>query len=96
MKYPSLFEPRHYGQLSPGTPGANLTYLAHPLPGQSFKGAKSVIWTPEMQRMFVLKDKLFGCMKKCMVSMATINMILEHGGVHTKLVIYPLLLILDH
>ena len=35
-------------------------------------------------------------MKKCMVSMATVNMSLEHGGVHTQLVISPLLLILDH
>ena len=49
-----------------------------------------------MQRIFVLKDKLVCAMKKCMVSMATVNMILEHRGVHTKLVIYPLLLILDH
>ena len=77
------------------TPGANLTYLA-PLPGQFFMGAKSFIGTPEMQRIFVLKDKLNCTMKKCMVSMATINAILEHGGVHRKLTISLLLLILDH
>ena len=77
------------------TPGANLTYLA-PLPGQFFMGAKSFIGTPEMQRIFVLKDKLNWTMKKCMVSMATVNAILEHGGVHRKLTISLLLLILDH
>ena len=60
MKYPSLFE----SHLSAGIPGDNLTYLAHPLPGQSFKGAKSLIGTPEMQRIFVVKDKLFCSMKK--------------------------------
>ena len=49
-----------------------------------------------MQRIFVLKDKLVFTMKKCMVFMAFVNMILEHGGVHTKLVIYPLLLTPDH
>ena len=35
-------------------------------------------------------------MKKYMVSMAMVNVILEHGCVHTKLVISPLLLTLDH
>ena len=62
-------------------------------------GAKSFIGTPEMQIIFVLKDNLFCTMKKekCMVSMATVNVILEHGGVHTNLLRYPLLLIiLDH
>ena len=88
MMYPSL--------LFLGTPGANLVYIAHPLPGESFKGAKSFIGTQEMQIIFVVKDKLFCSMKKCMVSMATINMTLAHGGVHTRLVIFPLLLILDH
>ena len=96
MKYPSLFEPRHEGHLSPVTTGDNLTYLAHSLPGQSFNGAKLFIGTPEMQRIFVVKDKLFCSMKKCMVSMATINIILEHGGTHAKLDISPLLLILEH
>ena len=76
------------------TPGANLTYLAPP--GQFFMGAKSFIGTPEMQRIFVLKDKLNCTMKKCMVSMATINTILKHGGGHRKLIISQLLLILDH
>ena len=42
-------------------------------------GARSFIRSAEMQRSFVLKDKLFCTMKKCMVSMATINVILEHG-----------------
>ena len=46
-------------------------------------GAKSLIGTPEMQRIFVLKDKLICTMNKFMVSMAIVNMILEHGGVHT-------------
>ena len=59
-------------------PGANLTYLAPP--GQFFMGAKSFIGTPEMQRFFVLKEKLVCTMRKCMVSMATVNVILEHGG----------------
>ena len=96
MKYPSLlicdfkdiyfYLPR----------GLNLVYLAHNLPGEPLKGAKSFIGTPEMQTIFVVKDKLFCSMKKCMVSMATISMILDHGGVHTRLVIFPLLLILDH
>ena len=36
-----------------------------------------------MQRNLVLKEKLFCTMKKCMVSVATVNMILEHGDVHT-------------
>ena len=77
------------------TPGANLTYLAPPPPpGQFFMGAKSFIGTPEMQRIFVLKDKLNCTMKKCMVSMATINTILKHGGGHRKLTISQLLLIL--
>ena len=41
-------------------------------------GAKSFIGTPEMQIIFVLKDKLICTMKKCMVSMATVNFILKH------------------
>ena len=32
-----------------------------------------------MQRIFVIKDKLNCIMKKCMVSMATVNVIFEHG-----------------
>ena len=59
-------------------------------------GAKSFIGTPEMQRIVVLKDKLICTMNKFMVSMAFVNMILEHGGEHTKLLISPLLRILDH
>ena len=59
-------------------------------------GAKSFPGTPEIQRIFVHKDKLNCTMKKCMVSMATVNEIHEHGGVHTKLIISPLLLILDY
>ena len=56
-------------------------------------GAKSFIGTTEMQRIFVLKDILNYTMKNCMVSMATVNVILKHGGVHTKLIISSLLLI---
>ena len=59
-------------------------------------GAKSFIGTLEMQRFFVPKEKLVCTLKKCIVSMATINAVLEHGGVHTKLIITPLLLILDY
>ena len=54
-------------------------------------GAKSFIGTTEIQRMFVLKVKLNYTMKNCMVSMATVNVILKHGGVHTKLIISSLL-----
>ena len=46
-----------------------------------------------MRRIFVLKDILNYTMKNCMVSMATVNVILKHGGVHTKLIISSLLLI---
>ena len=56
------------------TPVANLTYLAPP--GQFFMGAKSLIGTPDMQIIFVLKDKLICTMKKCMVSMPTVNIII--------------------
>ena len=57
-----------------------------------------------MQRSFVFKDKLVCTMKKKkkkkkkkrMVFMATVNIILEHGGVHAKLSMSPLLLILDN
>ena len=61
-------------------------------------GAKSFTGTPEIQIMFVLNDKLVCTMKKKknMVSMAIVNVILEHGAVHTKLVISLLLLIPDH
>ena len=60
-----------------GTTGANLTYLA--TPGQFYMSAKSFTGTTEMQRMAILKDKRACAMEKCMVSMATINVILEHG-----------------
>ena len=50
-------------------------------------GAKTFIGTPEMQRIFVFKDKLNCTMKKCIVSMATVNTIFEHGYVQTKLTI---------
>ena len=49
-----------------------------------------------MQKIFVLKDKLIRTMKKFMVSMAIVNAILEYGGVHSELLISPLLLIVDH
>ena len=42
-------------------------------------GARSFIRSREMQRSLVLKDYIFCTMKKCMVSMATINMILDYG-----------------
>ena len=59
-------------------------------------GAKSFIRTPEMQRNFVLNDKLVNTMQKWMVSMSTVSGILDPGGVHTKLVRYTLFLILNH
>ena len=59
-------------------------------------GAKSFIGTTDMQRIFVLKDKLNYTMKIYMLSMATINVILKNGGVHTKLIISSLLLILNY
>ena len=59
-------------------------------------GAKSFIGIIKMQKMFVLKDKLNCTLKQCMVSMATVNAILEDGGIHTKLFISPLLLILNY
>ena len=73
---------------------ANLTYLASPR--QFFMGAKSFIGTLEMQIMFVPKDKLNCTMRKCTVSMATVNVILEDGDVHTNLTISRLLLMLDY
>ena len=75
------------------TPGAHLAYLTSPR--QFIMGAKSFIGTQEMQRFFVLKDELNCTLKKCMVSMTTVDVILEHGGVHTKIIISPLLRILD-
>ena len=74
-----------------GIPGANLTYL---VPQDDFNGCKIVHWDP--RNVFVHRDKFVCTMKKCMVSIATINTIFEHGHVHTKLVMYPLLFILDH
>ena len=56
-------------------------------------GTKSFTGTTEMQRIFVFKDILNYTMKNYMVSMATVNVILKHGGVHTKLIISSLLLI---
>ena len=47
--------------------------------------------TLEMQRSFVLKDKLVCNRKKNRIfSMATVNIILEHGGVRAILVMSPL------
>ena len=59
-------------------------------------GAKSFTGTPEMQKKNVPTDKLKCIMKKCTVSMATVNVILEDGGIHKKLIISPVLLILDY
>ena len=44
-----------------------------------FMGAKSFIGTTEMQNKIVLKDKINSTLKKCKVSMATVNVILEIG-----------------
>ena len=58
-------------------------------------GAKLLTGTPEMKKN-VPKDKLKCIMKKCTVSMATVNVILEDGGKRTKLIMSPLFLILDY
>ena len=47
-------------------------------------------------KSFNLKKKLIPTMCKCMVSMATNNVILKYGGVTTKSFISQLLLSLDH
>ena len=74
-----------------------MSSLAHPHPGQSFKGVKSFIGTPEMERTFVVKDTLFCSMKKMHGLHGNHgNIILKHWGVHAKMAISPLLLILDH
>ena len=52
-------------------------------------GAKSFIGTPEMRRFFVINDKLVCTMEKCTVSMAIVNVIIEHGGVHISAVTHP-------
>ena len=59
-------------------------------------GAKSFIGTTERQKISVLKDKLNYILKQCMVSMAIVNAILENADIHTKLIISPMLLILDY
>ena len=66
-----------------GIPGANLTYM-YLAPQDDFNGCKIIHWDP--RNAFVHKDKFVCTMKKCMVSIATINTI----------IIYPLLFILDH
>ena len=45
-------------------------------------GAKSFIRKPEMQRNFVLNDKLVYTLRKWIVSMSTVNGILYHGIVY--------------
>ena len=72
---------------------ANLTYLASPK--TNFHGCQIFNLDPRNANIFASKDKLNCTMKKCMVSMATVNLILENGGVHTKSTISPLLVILD-
>ena len=71
-----------------GNPGANLIYLC--TPRQFFMGTKSFIGTTEILRIFFLNDRLNYTMKNCMVSMATVNVILKHGGVHKILIISSL------
>ena len=69
-----------------GISGANLTYLA---PQDDFNGCKIVHWDP--RNAFVHKDKFVCTMKKCMVSIATINTIFEHGHIigYISAIIYP-------
>ena len=57
-------------------------------------GAKSFIGTPKLQILFVIKDKLVCTIKKCIVSKATVKVILEHGGCkykigHISTIVYP-------
>ena len=40
----------------------------------------------QKKKTFVSKDKLNCTLKKYTVSMATVNVILQDGGIHTKLV----------
>ena len=54
--------------------------------------AKSFIRTPEMQAIFVFKEKFNCTMKKKKVSMATVLAVLKHGGDHISNVTYPRLL----
>ena len=71
------------------TTGANFIYFA------SLKtilhSAKSFIGTPEMKKKkkkktFVSKDKLNCTWKKYTVSMASVNVILQDRGIHSKLI----------
>ena len=60
-----------------------------------FHGCQIIPWDPRNTKIFVLKDKLNCTMKKCMASMATVDEILEHGGVqidHISIVTYSRLL----
>ena len=59
-------------------------------------GAKSFIGTPENAKNFCPQRQTYLHYEKIMVLMSIVSMILEHGDVHTKLLISPLLLTLDH
>ena len=76
-------------------------------PQDNFHGCQIVHWDHRNEKKIVLKDKLIlhyekkkkkkkKKKKNRMVSMAIVNVILKHGGVHTKLLMFQLLLILDH
>ena len=61
------------------TPASNLSYLA--LPGRFLKGAKMFIETPECETK--LSKSGMGYVK-CMISMATPDMILKNGDIPTN------------
>ena len=58
-------------------------------------GAKLFIGGPEMLNEGVFNKHLVWAMCKCVVSMATLSGF-ENGGMPTKILISPLLLILDY
>ena len=77
--------------------GANLTHCVSP--NTIFHGCQIIYWDArnEKKKTFDRKDKLTCTMEKCTVSMATVNVILQDGGIQTKLinvstVTYPRLL----
>ena len=76
-----------------GTIGSNLTYLA--TQRQVSMGVGLFIGNQVMSQKFVPRFFFILAMSKCMVSMATHNVILLNGGVPTKATITRLFFSLD-
>ena len=76
-----------------GTIGSNLTYLA--TQRQVSMGVELFIGNPVMSQKFVPRFFFILAMSKCMVSMATHNVILLNGDVPTKATITRLIFSLD-